>query len=40
MLSATVASIAGTLGYPGPPKSDSAARAIVAALYDFYAEID
>ncbi|MBL7648557.1 MAG: iron-containing alcohol dehydrogenase [Candidatus Hydrogenedentes bacterium] len=40
LLPATVASIAGTLGYPGPPKSDSAARAIVAALYDFYAEIE
>lgn len=38
-LPATVAALAGALGHPGPPKSESAARAIVAALYEFYAEV-
>ncbi len=36
---ATVASLAGILGRPGPPKTESAAQAIVVALYDFYDEI-
>lgn len=39
LLPATVVTIARTLGRPGPPKSASAAQAIVSALYEFYAEI-
>lgn len=38
-LPTTVAALAGALGHPGPPKPESAARAIAAALYEFYAEI-
>lgn len=40
LLPATVSTIAGALGRPGPPKTESAAHSIVTALYDFYAEID
>lgn len=39
LLPATVATLAGTLGRPGPPKTESAAQSIVVALYEFYNEI-
>lgn len=39
LLPATVAAIAGALGHPGPPKTESARQAILAALYELYAEI-
>jgi alcohol dehydrogenase class IV len=39
LLPATVAAIAKALGHPGPPKTESAQRNILAALYEFYAEI-
>lgn len=40
LLPATVATLARALGHPGPPKTDSARRNILAALYEFYEEIE